>query len=132
MYALAANTTYLLQNLVKVVFNILKIEMITPFDHKNTDFYKYSVLLSQNLVSMLEIYKDEVKMPGGVDSSPFFELALSRQLDKREETERKSADSKHYLLDTKLTKDFWFTKESLDIATIANVTAYCIQVHLMI
>jgi len=117
----------MLQNLVKVVFNILKIEMLTPFDHKNTDFYKYSVLLSQNLVSMLEIYKDEVKLPGGAESSPFFELALSRQLDKKDQAEGKNADSKHYLLDTKLTKDFWFTKESLDIATIANVTAYCIQ-----
>jgi len=131
MYALAANTPYMLQNLVKVVFNILKIEMLTPFDHKNTDFYKYSVLLSQNLVSMLEIYKDEVKLPGGAESSPFFELALSRQLDKKDQAEGKNADSKHYLLDTKLTKDFWFTKESLDIATIANVTAYCIQVSFM-
>ena len=105
MYALVANTTYLLQNLVKVVFNILKVEMLTPFDHKNTDFYKYAVLLSQNLVSMLEINKDEVKLNGGKENNAFFELALSRQLDKREREESKSENSRHYLLDTKLTKD---------------------------
>lgn len=129
MYGLVGNLSYLVQNIAKIVFNIFKVEMLTPFDHKGTDFYKYSVLLAQNLVSLLELDKENVKLTQG-DNSVFFELALSRQA--LAQTQRSQnpndAQSLHYLLDMTLTKDFWFIQKNLDVMTIANVVAYCLQV----
>jgi len=101
--------------------------MLTPFDHKGTDLYKYICLISQNLVSMLEVNKENVKLSQR-DNSTYFEIAFSRQAYHQIQKDNKEEVSKHYLLDTKLTKDHWFSKDSLDITTIANLTAYCIQV----
>lgn len=133
MYGLAANLTNLLQNVAKIVINILKVEMLTPFDHKGTELYKYLVLLSQNLVSVLEINKENVKLSNR-NNSAFFDLILSKQAWSQIQLKNdgKQLESKQYLLDITLTKDFWFTKESLDIATIANITAYCLQVSISI
>jgi len=103
--------------------------MLTPFDHKGTDLYKYLCLISQNLVSMLEASKENVKLSQR-EKSTFFEIAFSRQAyyQIQKQKDNKEDISKHYLLDTRLTKDYWFTKDNFDVTTIANVTAYCIQV----
>lgn len=128
MYGLAGNLTYLVQNIAKTAFNIFKVEMLTPSDHKGTEFYKHLVLLSENLVSLLELNKEKVRLTKG-DNSVFFDLALSRQAwVQAQKKGDKEGNSKQYLLDTTLTTDFWFSKENLDITSIANITAYCIQV----
>ena len=96
MYGLAANLGYLLQNIAKIVYNIFKVEMLTPFDHKGSDLYKYIALLSQNLVSMLELNKENVKLSQG-DNTNFFELSLSRQAwTQVQEKKNKDSNSKQY------------------------------------
>lgn len=81
---------------------------------------------------MLEVSKENVSLSNR-DNSIFFEIAFSRQASHQIQKQKESKEdgsSKHYLLDTRLTKDYWFSKDSLDVTTIANVTAYCIQVNL--
>jgi len=103
--------------------------MLTPFDHKNTDLYKYSLLLTQNLISLLEAKNNNVKTSLD-ERSIYYDIILSRKewSQIQDQINGKESKSKQYLLDTALTKDFWFSKDNLDISTVANITAYAIQV----
>ncbi len=105
--------------------------MLTPFDHKGTDLFQYISLIAQNLASLLEANKENVKLSQR-DNRHFFEIILSRQSihNIKNDSESKEETSRHFLLETSLTKDFWFNKKNIEIMSIANVNAYCFQVIL--
>ena len=129
-YSMRSKSFYLLQNNAKLALNIMKTEMITPSDHKEKEMFQYVTQISENLNDMLLAMKTKTE-ESGPSTSDRMRSIDSIRIEEQKQGDVSQADqpaTKHYLLDTNLTKDFWFHKDAdLDIRTIADVLSYSMK-----
>jgi len=105
--------------------------MLTPFDHLGSELFKFITLICDNLNEMLEDMKNRFdnkkNNPNNTANSPTKIEEPRVSMVKFEDEKREAPKTNHYLLDTYLTKDFWFFETDIDMPTIANVVSYCVK-----
>ena len=104
--------------------------MLDPFMHEGTEFYKYLLLITESITSMLQNLKSSTDLVSITNPQLQSSNKDSKNVTYIQDIKEQKKQSNYTLLDLILRKDFWFTeKESIiDINVLANVVAYTIQV----